>query len=318
MLGNGDGTFTLASGSPIRTPSPPYLNLASPYIGPIAVGDFNHSGHLGLAIGEQYNEAAVILLGNGNGTFVPSSATFANAEGDFTVAINAADFNADGNLDLAITNDGGVSPVALGYGSGAFNTAGDFYAAGFPNGAVVGDFNGDGKLDTVVAGGGSTTSPSSAVAISLGNGDGTFTEASGSPISLGQNLVAIVAGDFNGDGKLDLAVTDAVGNAVLVLLGNGDGTFQSPITIAVGNGPSAIVVGDFNNDGKLDLAVANYGDGTVTLLLGNGNGTFTEASGSPYNAGSHLFSIVAADFNGDGKLDFAVTSSLGVSILLQQ
>ena len=72
-------------------------------------------------------------------------------------------------------------------------------------------------------------------------------------------MSAIVAGDFNGDGKLDLAVTDSGGNAVLVLLGNGDGTFQPPITIAVGNGPDAIVAGDFNNDGKLDLAVANYG-----------------------------------------------------------
>ncbi len=125
----------------------------------------------------------------------------------------------------------------------------------------------------------------SGLSVSLGNGDGTFTSPNGSPIPLGQSLSAIVAVDFNGDGKLDLAVTDSAGNAAIILLGNGDGTFGAPNTIPVGNQPEALVAADFNNDGKLDLAVANYGDGTITLLLGNGNGTFTEAAGSPYAVG---------------------------------
>jgi hypothetical protein len=321
FLGNGDGTFSPTAASPVGVPSPPYDDFPSPYLGPIAVGDFNHSGHQGLAIGEFNNQAAAILLGNGTGSFVPSSAAFANAFAMPVNALDAADFNADGNLDLAIVNGVGYqSLVALGYGNGAFNTAGPFYSGGFSASAAVGDFNGDGKLDAAVVSGGSAALGGSGVTVSLGNGDGTFTLASGSPISLGTYLSAIAIADFNGDGKLDLAVTDSSGNAVIILLGNGDGTFGTPTTIPVGNGPEAIVAGDFNNDGKLDLATANYGDGTITLLLGQGDGTFTQASGSPYTVGQYPYQITAADFNGDGKLDLA-TANLGdytVSILLQQ
>jgi hypothetical protein len=182
---------------------------------------------------------------------------------------------------------------------------------------ALGDFNQDGKLDAIEASGGTLANPASGLVVALGNGDGTFTE--GSIIPLGIYLSAVVTGDFNGDGKLDLAVTDSGNNTVFILLGNGDGTFGLTSIIPVGNYPSAIIAADFNNDGKLDLAIANNGDGTITLLLGNGDGTFTQASSSPYAVGLGPYQLAAADFNGDGKLDLAVTNELNaVSILLQQ
>ncbi|MGH9615927.1 MAG: FG-GAP-like repeat-containing protein [Acidobacteriaceae bacterium] len=315
LLGNGDGTFTPAPGSPFKVASPPYNDAATPLNGPIVAGDFNHSGHLGLAVVDEPNGASYILEGKGDGTFSPSSAAFASSP-EFDTSEAAADFNADGNLDLAFTGN-----VALGYGDGAFTTAGDLYTQVLlADSVTVGDFNSDGKLDTVVAFGSSKVNPSSGLVISLGNGDGTFTSGPGSPILLGSDLSAVVAADFNGDGKLDLGVTDAGSNAVMILLGNGDGTFQAPITIVVGNNPEAIIAGDFNNDGKLDLAIANYGDGTITLLLGNGDGSFIEASGSPYAVGNGPDALATADFNGDGKLDLAVANLTDgtVSILLQQ
>ncbi len=150
------------------------------------------------------------------------------------------------------------------------------------------------------------------VSVLLGNGDGTFQTQAKDEVGAGPD--AIVAGDFNGDGRTDLAIADVFSDEISVLLGNGDGTFQPAVHYAVGTAPGSIVAGDFNDDGRLDLAVVDQGNeqtfpagndpGGVSVLLGNGDGTFQPAV--QYAAGTSPVSVVAGDFNGDGRLDLAV------------
>src|SRR5580698_9664209 len=165
----------------------------------------------------------------------------------------------------------------------------------FGNSVAVGDLNGDGKPDLVVANG-YNADANGGVAVLLGNGDGTFqaavTYGSGGKGSFA-NSIAIA--DVNGDGKLDLVVADACndsyckdGNWVAVLLGNGDGTFQKAVKYRSGGAAWAVVVADVNGDGTPDLVVGNVCSGTnsirtcteggsVAVLLGTGNGEFMKA-----------------------------------------
>jgi hypothetical protein len=112
---------------------------------------------------------------------------------------------------------------------------------------------------------------------------------------------AVAVGDFNGDGKPDLAVANWLSSNVSMLLGNGDGTFQAVRNFDVGSGPRSVAVGDFNGDGKPDLAVANYYPSNVSVLLGNGDGSFQAATN--FDAGSGPDSVAGDDFNGDGQAD---------------
>jgi hypothetical protein len=311
LLGNGSGGFT--PGFTTQLP-------ASGSSVPPAVGDFNGDGNLDFAIVTFGASGWVLVwLGDGQGGFTPVSGGPYPAGYD-PVSIAVADFNGDGNLDLAIGNNAfagqpccGVT-VLLGDGYGGFAPApGSPVSIG--SGASVptvwaADFNGDGKPDIAVFNGSLT--------ILLGDGHGGFQTAPGSPFASGTYFAAL--GDFNGDGKLDFAAV--VYQAVTVWLGDGNGGFtagpSSPIPSIYP--PISLAAADFNGDGNLDLAL--YIDNNiftqVMMMLGNGSGGFTAASSTP--PGQGIYSPVAADFNADGRADLVGISAYSgdgpISVLL--
>ena len=287
LLGNGDGTFK----------APVNYSVPGPVVS-VVVGDFNGDGKADLAFGPNN-----VLPGNGDGTFQPAKSGQAVA---FGYGLAAGDFNGDGNIDLAFPA-GEFLGVVLGNGDGTFQPETDYAIKAGPyftylGNAVVGDFNGDGKADVALAVTGNTSETAS-VNVFLGNGDGTF--QSPESVSPGGLPLFLAVGDFNGDGKLDLASANMDGQAT-VLLGNGDGTLQPPLMVG-SVGAHSVAVGDFNGDGKADLALPDKSGETVSVFLGNGDGTFQPAAN--YGAGNFPYAVTVGEFRGDGRTDLAILSS---------
>jgi len=187
-----------------------------------------------------------------------------------------------------------------------------------PTFVAVGDFNADGRPDLALA---SFSSAGGTVSILLGNGGANVTFQAPVNYAVGANPTSVAVGDFNADGRSDLAVANspnAVGfsNNVSILLANANGTFLPAVNYAAGDRPRSIAVGDFNADGQPDLAVVNAFSSNVSILLGNANGTFLPAVN--YAAGPNPRSVAVGDFNADGQPDLAVANfgSDNVSILL--
>jgi len=256
--GIGDGTFGAAT--PTLTVGP----------APMAVltGDWNADGNSDLAVVNSGDGTVSIFNGSGDGLFAPA-ATPTITVGATPVAGVAGDWNGDGQQDLAIVNSGaGNVSILLGNGDGTFTpaTTPTVTVGSSPMAIAAGDFDRDGILDLAVANSGSGN-----VSILLGNGNGTFQPAANFGIAVTSPTPSgIVVGDFNRDGRLDLAVTNSGEDKVSILLGDGAGSFDETFfnsPFATGANPSAIVAGDFDRDGRLDVAVANADDNTVSVLL---------------------------------------------------
>ena len=302
----------------------------------VVVGDFNGDGHTDIAAADKATNTLSILLGNGDGTL--QAANSIGLAGSPT-SIFASDINGDGKSDLVLVLQTGftyMDAILLSSGDGTFSQS---TFAG-PFGVVVADFNGDGKPDLCLYGLG--VGPDAA--IKFGNGDGTFTD-SPAPFTLGVPFEAnlAVAGDFNGDGKVDLYgefVSGAATRAGFVFspyiaLGNGDGTFSvsSSGVSSLGVGGENLLVGDFNRDGKLDVAGVFPGPAatrlthptrnTVRVIYGRGDGSFIYGAGGvrfefPAGPSTSVFTgatLVSSDFDGNGAPDFAWASGSGINVI---
>ena len=289
MLGNGEGTFRVL---------PPYMPVAQSRLNSMALGDFDNDGNddLVVLVSElNGNQEAVVLLGNGNGTFSAQKGADVRVDPHINAAqLVTGDFNGDGALDIAVSDQQGSHllvllgnrtgelslPILTSLPSNQFN----------PVWMAVGDFNGDGKLDLAVE------EPDAALlAIWLGDGSGHFTSLATMHLN-GSGPGVVVAADFNGDQRPDLVIAN--GNQYQVFLGKGNGTFLELPATAIG-GTSSVVVADFNGDGKLDLAMQNYEQ--TMVLLGEGNGKFQAPLTWPAPAGSGW--VIAGDFDNDGQPD---------------
>ena len=303
---NGGTPIVLGSTSITGTAAQPKFGLPIPsntsiQLATIVTGDFNNDGIPDIAgtnafnpYGMEFTPTVEILLGNGDGTFTPTSIVLV---ADFPFIVAAGDFNNDGNIDLAIGGDFGG--VLLGHGDGTFSdpifTEGDTIFGYTP--VTVADIDGDGNLDLITS-----NDYNTGLTFVFGNGDGTFSSHSWSG-SVGNPTVVA---DFNHDGILDL-VTDLGLPYAQTELGKPDGTFTLKEAFPLLPSPKNLInmaVGDFNNDGFPDIATSRA-DNTVVIELGKGDGTFTAMP--PVAAGQTIF---VADFNADGNLDVGILSGI--------
>lgn len=254
LLGEGTGAF-----------QPPVFYRTGGCPNSAATGDLNGDHKVDLVVSNSCSSTVSVLLGRGNGTF-GRAADYSTGSGSEPGSVVLGDLNGDGKPDVVTANfQDDVVSVLLGNGDGTLQPHVDYPTGTFPTSVALGDFNRDGILDLAVNS--STSYGPGGLSVMLGNGDGTFQPAVDYTTQV--YPFAVQAGDFNRDGKLDLAVVSFEESTVDLFLGNGDGTFQSYVPYATGEGPVQLAVADLNGDHAPDIVTVNVVN-TVSVLLNTG------------------------------------------------
>ena len=297
FLNQGGGTF--AAGQKVAVGNNP--------VG-IVAGDFNGDGKTDLAVADQDDNAVRILAGAGDGTFTLATTALSAAAPN---GIAAFDFNGDHTTDIVVSDRNSKQiTLFLSESGGRFAAGQPIDVDSLPNAITVADVNGDTKPDLLVANGdGNGTTTHGSVSVLLGDGQGGFTSSGNFPALT--NPTSLTAGDFDGDGSVDVMTANPGNSSGAILFGAGNGTFGPPAKLTPGGTPQAVASGDFNNDGLPDATFADAGSGaganTIAVLPGRGDSSFTD----PLNltADTAPQAVAAADLNADGKLDLVTVAS---------
>jgi FG-GAP-like repeat/EF hand len=277
----------------------------------VLAADINGDGYLDLISVNEAVSSLLIFTNNGRGGFhsntmfdvapMPQCAVALDITGDGHLDLVSAGSSAEGNNLTVLTNNG----------SGGFGFSATLPGGDEPYYVCTADVNGDGYLDLIIA-----DVETGTLSVLTNNGSGGF--GASAVLNVGSEPTCVVAADVNGDGYLDLISGNYGSNTLTVWTNNGVGVFGSNATLIVGNGPARVVAADINGDGWLDLISANFGpyqiDSTITILTNNGAGVF--GSNSTLVLGNYFdpYCLIAADLNGDGKLDL-ITANYNIGTL---
>jgi hypothetical protein len=301
FVGHGDGTYA----------APTTLPVSQSSVNAVVAADWDSDGKDDLVVSYSPIGVGLIQFSNGDGTFQQLGAAFNGT------VITTGDFNEDGRIDEIIAGNNGYCQMHFGDGSRMFSGS-SWLPGGCPAGqlavATVADVNGDGHLDLIGTGVDSALKP--VFQVELGDGKGHFSAEVSYPLSSsGGGGTLPVAGDFDGNGTIDLASSQ--GTQISVVLGDGHGAFGPPTAYPAGLiqfDATGLYGGDFNGDGTPDLVVFHPIHDIVGVLFGKGDGTFQNEVGYP--VGQRPASIVVDDLNRDGNPDIAVTDWLSSDVMV--